>query len=475
MRHCQAVVIGGGCGGLAAAAKLKQEGVNEVVLIERDRELGGVLNQCIHNGFGLTTFKEQLSGPAFAERYEQQVFDAEVEVKLGTMVTHMSGDRVIQYVNPEEGYQQIRADIIILAVGCYERSRGALGIPGERPTGVYTAGQAQRYLNIDGYLVGKRVFILGSGDIGLIMARRMTLEGAEVLGVAELMPYSNGLPRNMKQCLDDFGITLYLSHTVTNIYGHDRLERIEVSEVDADKMPITGTEMYFDVDTLLLSVGLIPENTLAEEAGIVMDPIIRGPVVDENYMTSVPGVFACGNGLHVHDLADFVTKQAGEAALGAIRYIRYINTVMSDKATSDSRTEEASAPGDEAEAQPQADLQSGYDDVKNDITSGLRISDMGKLQSDYDDIKAGNLVGYVVPARIHRMNLPKTVTFYFRVRKPMKNITIELAKGDTVLRTINKDAVIPSEMEQIVLAGKQLEQACGNLEIRIKEDSHERI
>ena len=315
MRHCQAVVIGGGCGGLAAAAKLKQEGLKDVVLIEKDAELGGVLNQCIHNGFGLTTFKEQLSGPSFAERYEDQVVEAGVEVKLNTMVTHMSSDRIIEYVNQEEGYQKLQADIIILSVGCYERSRGALAISGERPTGVYTAGQAQRYLNIDGYMVGKSVFILGSGDIGLIMARRMSLEGAKVLGVAELMPYSNGLPRNMKQCLDDFGIPLYLSHTVTNVYGEDRLEKIELAKVDENRNPIPGSEMYFDVDTLLLSVGLIPENSLAEEAGIDMDMSTRGPIVDENYMTSVPGIFACGNGLHVHDLADFVTKQAGEAAL----------------------------------------------------------------------------------------------------------------------------------------------------------------
>ena len=223
------------------------------------------------------------------------------------MVVHLYPDRRIEYVNPQEGYVTISADAVILAVGCYERSRGAVEIPGERPSGIYTAGQAQRYLNMDGYLVGKKVFILGSGDIGLIMARRMTLEGAKVYGVAELMPYSNGLPRNMKQCLEDFGIPLYLSHTVTHIYGHDRLEKIELSEVGPDRKPIAGTEQYFDVDTLLLSVGLIPENHLGDEAGIVMDPRTRGPVVDENYMTSIPGVFACGNGLHVHDLVDFVT------------------------------------------------------------------------------------------------------------------------------------------------------------------------
>ena len=414
MRHCQAVVIGGGCGGLAAAAKLKQEGLKDVVLIEKDAELGGVLNQCIHNGFGLTTFKEQLSGPSFAERYEDQVVEAGVEVKLNTMVTHMSRDKVIEYVNQEEGYQKLQADIIILSVGCYERSRGALAISGERPTGVYTAGQAQRYLNIDGYMVGKSVFILGSGDIGLIMARRMSLEGAKVLGVAELMPYSNGLPRNMKQCLDDFGIPLYLSHTVANVYGEDRLEKIELAKVDENRNPIPGSEMYFDVDTLLLSVGLIPENSLAEEAGIDMDMSTRGPIVDENYMTSVPGIFACGNGLHVHDLADFVTKQAGEAALGALRYLN---------------------------------------------GSG----------GDYSSVKAGNLIGYVVPAKLHKENLPKTVTLYFRVRKPLTNVTIEISKGSKVIRSIHKDHLIPSEMEQVIIANTMLEDAEGDLLVQIKE------
>lgn len=414
MRHCQAVVIGGGCGGLAAAAKLKQEGLKDVVLIEKDAELGGVLNQCIHNGFGLTTFKEQLSGPSFAERYEDQVVEAGVEVKLNTMVTHMSSDRIIEYVNQEEGYQKLQADIIILSVGCYERSRGALAISGERPTGVYTAGQAQRYLNIDGYMVGKSVFILGSGDIGLIMARRMSLEGAKVLGVAELMPYSNGLPRNMKQCLDDFGIPLYLSHTVTNVYGEDRLEKIELAKVDENRNPIPGSEMYFDVDTLLLSVGLIPENSLAEEAGISMDMSTRGPIVDENYMTSVPGIFACGNGLHVHDLADFVTKQAGEAALGALRYLN---------------------------------------------GSG----------GDYSSVKAGNLIGYVVPAKLHKENLPKTVTLYFRVRKPLTDVTIEISKGGKVIRSIHKDHLIPSEMEQVIIANTMLEDAEGDLLVQIKE------
>ena len=443
MRHCKAVVIGGGCGGLAAAAKLKQEGLSDVVLIERDIELGGVLNQCIHNGFGLTTFKEQLSGPAFAERYEREAVSSGVEIKLGTMVTHMSSDRVIDYVSKEEGYQKLQSDIIILAVGCYERSRGALGIPGERPAGVYTAGQAQRYLNIDGYMVGQKVLILGSGDIGLIMARRMSLEGAEVLGVAELMPYSNGLPRIMKQCLDDFGIPLYLSHTVTNIYGRDRLERIELTKVDDKRQTIKGSEMYFDVDTLLLSVGLIPENTLAEEAGIEIDPSIRGPIVDENYMTSVPGIFACGNGLHVHDLADFVTKQAGEAAVGAARYYDALKQ----------RLKEAH-DGDEAEA-----FGLSPDDDDESLAGG-----------SYCEAHAGNMVSYVVPARLHKKNLPKAVTLYLRVRKPMNDVTIEISKGDKLMRSIHKDVVIPSEMEQVVIAGKHLEEADGDLTVQIKEN-----
>ena len=292
-------------------------------------------------------------------------------------------------------------------------------------------------------MVGKKVFILGSGDIGLIMARRMSLEGAEVLGVAELMPYSNGLPRNMKQCLDDFGIPLYLSHTVTNIYGRDRLERIELTKVDDKRQPIKGSEMYFDVDTLLLSVGLIPENTLAEEAGIEMDPSIRGPIVDENYMTSVPGIFACGNGLHVHDLADFVTKQAGEAAVGAARYYEALKQ----------RLKEAH-DGDEAE------------------TFGLSPDDDDEslASNSYCETHAGNMVSYVVPAKLHKKSLPKAVTLYFRVRKPMNDVTIEISKGDKLMRSIHKDVVIPSEMEQVVIAGKHLEEADGDLTVQIKEN-----
>lgn len=417
MKHYQAAVIGGGSAGLAAAVRLKQLGIDDVIVLEKDAEAGGILNQCIHNGFGLQTFHEQLSGPAYAERFEDQARDLNVEIRLNTMVVRLYPDRRIEYVNPEEGYVTITADAVILAVGCYERSRGAVEIPGERPSGIYTAGQAQRYLNIDGYLVGKKVFILGSGDIGLIMARRMTLEGAKVYGVAELMPYSNGLPRNMKQCLEDFGIPLYLSHTVTHIYGHDRLERIELSEVGKDRKPIPGTEQYFDVDTLLLSVGLIPENHLGDEAGIVMDPRTKGPVVDENYMTSIQGVFACGNGLHVHDLVDFVTHQAAKAAEGAARYL------------------------------------------KQETSSGKGISAL-----------PGENVGYVVPGLLHPNQLPPIIEFYFRVPKPMDAGMIIVRSGDQILRQVHKEKLVPSEMEQLVLAGKQLSGLKENLTVEVKED-----
>lgn len=417
MKHYQAAVIGGGSAGLAAAVRLKQLGIDDVIVLEKDAEAGGILNQCIHNGFGLQTFHEQLSGPAYAERFEDQARDLNVEIRLNTMVVRLYPDRRIEYVNPEEGYVTITADAVILAVGCYERSRGAVEIPGERPSGIYTAGQAQRYLNIDGYLVGKKVFILGSGDIGLIMARRMTLEGAKVYGVAELMPYSNGLPRNMKQCLEDFGIPLYLSHTVTHIYGHDRLERIELSEVGKDRKPIPGTEQYFDVDTLLLSVGLIPENHLGDEAGIVMDPRTKGPVVDENYMTSIQGVFACGNGLHVHDLVDFVTHQAAKAAEGAARYL------------------------------------------KQETSSGKGISAL-----------PGENVGYVVPGLLHPDQLPPIIEFYFRVRKPMDAGMIIVRSGDQILRQVHKEKLVPSEMEQLVLAGKQLSGLKESLTVEVKED-----
>lgn len=416
MRNYQAVIIGGGSAGLSAAVTLKKKGIQDILVIEKDGEAGGILQQCIHNGFGLQTFKEQLSGPAYAERFEDMAKQLNVEIKLNTMVVQLHADRTIEYVNPTEGYVTVSADAVILAVGCYERSRGAVEIPGERPAGIYTAGQAQRYLNIDGYLVGRKVFILGSGDIGLIMARRMTFEGAKVYGVAELMPYSNGLPRNIKQCLDDFNIPLYLSHTVTHIYGHDRLERIEVSKVGPDRKPIEGSQMYFDVDTLLLSVGLIPENHLADDAGIQMNPRTRGPIVDDSYMTSAEGIFACGNGLHVHDLVDFVTLEAGRAAEGAARYLNH--------ASSAGRT----------------------------------------VQTE-----AGEGIGYVVPGLLHTDDMKNNVEFFFRVRNPMDEGVITVRCGDRVLRSITKKKLMPSEMERVLLTKDQLSHLEDNLVIEVKE------
>ncbi|MBE6121992.1 MAG: FAD-binding protein [Erysipelotrichaceae bacterium] len=416
MRKYQAVIIGGGSAGLAAAVTMKQNGIDDILVIEKDREPGGILQQCIHNGFGLQTFKEQLSGPAYAERFIDQAEELGVKILLNTMVTHLSKDRVIEYVNPEEGCVQIQADAVILAVGCYERSRGALAIPGERPAGVFTAGQAQRYLNIEGYLVGKKVFILGSGDIGLIMARRMTLEGAKVYGVAELMPYSNGLPRNIQQCLNDFNIPLYLSHTVTHIYGKDRLERIELSAVDENRKPIPGSEQYFDVDTLLLSVGLIPENHLAEEAGVKLDPRTKGPVVDEDYMTNVEGIFSCGNGLHVHDLVDFVTLQAQRAAAGAVRYLK-----------------EGQKTKPSVKAEP------------------------------------GNGIGYVVPAVIHPGEVSGTKEFFFRIKAPVDKAVVKAVCGGRVIRQRNRTKMVPSEMERITLTEKELNELDGDLVIEMEE------
>lgn len=416
MKNYQAIIIGGGSAGLSAAVTLKKNGIEDIVVLEKDCEPGGILEQCIHNGFGLQTFKEQLSGPAYAERYVRMAEEAGVLIKLNTMVTKMTADRVVEYVNPEEGAVKISGDAIILAVGCYERARGAINILGTRPAGVYTAGQAQRYLNIEGYLVGRRVFILGSGDIGLIMARRMTLEGAKVLGVAEIMPYSNGLPRNIKQCLEDFDIPLYLSHTVTRTYGKDRLEKIELMEVDENRKPVPGTEQYFDVDTLLLSVGLIPENHLADEAGIRMNPVTRGPVVDDTYMTSVPGIFACGNGLHVHDLVDFVSLQAARAAEGAAGYLK---------------------------------------DRK----------DRGRIQK----VNPGENVSYTVPACVHPEDVRGNVEFFFRVRKPMDEAVLEIRSGDRVIRTMKKKKLMPSEMERAILTAKEIEGLNEDVTIAVKE------
>ena len=321
MKTCQLAIIGGGPAGLAAACAAYDAGLRDILILERDRELGGILNQCIHNGFGLHHFKEELTGPEYAGRFIEMLRETSVTVLSDTMVLDVTPEKHVCCVNTTDGYQEIAAQAVVLAMGCRERTRGAISIPGTRCSGIFTAGAAQRYVNIEGYMVGKRIVILGSGDIGLIMARRMTLEGAKVLACVELMPYSSGLNRNIVQCLHDFDIPLYLSHTITDIQGKNRLERVVVSEVGSDRRPIPGTEMVFDCDTLLLSVGLIPENELTRRAGIDMDRRTNGPRVFENMETSIPGVFACGNVVHVHDLVDFVTAEAEKAGRSAAEYV----------------------------------------------------------------------------------------------------------------------------------------------------------
>ncbi len=388
------VIIGGGSAGMAAAISAYDAGIRDILILERGNMLGGILNQCIHNGFGLQYFKEELTGPEFLTRFANEVKARGIEYKLGANVLSISKEKVVSYVCQEDGAVDVEAKAIIMAAGCYERSSGAIGIPGERPAGVITAGQAQLYLNEYGYLVGKKVFILGSGDIGLIMARRMTLEGAKVLGVAELMPYSNGLNRNIQQCLIDFDIPLYLSHTVSKVIGKGKLEAIEISQVDEKLQPIPGTEKRFEVDTLLLSIGLIPNNDLLDKMGIPTSST-RGSEVNDNLETAIPGVFSCGNVLHVHDLVDYVVEEGRVAGLGAAKYL------------------------------------------KGELKPSTAIM----------PTKPGDGIGYVVPARVELDNCDESVTVKFRVRKPRKNVYIVYSQGETIVKRVLKTAIIPSEME----------------------------
>jgi len=415
------IVIGGGPAGLAAAYEAYKNGIEKILILERDKELGGILNQCIHNGFGVHSFNEELTGPEYATRYIEMLSSTNVEYKLDTMVLSISNGgevKTVEAINTNEGYLTLDASAIILSMGCRERTRGAIQIPGERPSGIFTAGTAQRYINMEGYMVGKKVVILGSGDIGLIMARRMTLEGAEVKACVELMPYSNGLNRNIVQCLNDYNIPLLLSHTITQIIGKHRLEAVVVSEVDNDKNPIPGTEQTLECDTLLLSVGLIPENEITKNAGIDIDRRTSGPLVNEAMETNVKGIFACGNVVHVHDLVDFVSEEGGKAGRSAAKYIQHM------------------------------------------LVEGQEVT----------EIKNGSRVNYTVPQKIRLENISEAQEFMFRVSNVFKdvNITVRNSEGE-LIKKLRRPVVTPGEMEKIKLKKTELEQAKGSLTIALEE------
>ena len=405
MKSYDIVVIGGGPAGLAAAAAAKRSGIDSILILERDKELGGILNQCIHNGFGLHTFKEELTGPEYAHRFIEQVQELNIEYCLNTMVIDISHEKVVTAMNREEGLFEIQAKAVILAMGCRERSRGALNIPGYRPAGIYSAGTAQRLVNMEGFMPGREVVILGSGDIGLIMARRMTLEGAKVKVVAELMPYSGGLKRNIVQCLDDFGIPLKLSHTVVEIRGKERLTGITLAQVDGRGKPIPGTEEDYDCDTLLLSVGLIPENELSRGMGVDIEPITSGPSVNESLETNIDGVFACGNVLHVHDLVDYVSEEAAAAGENAAKYVKGILPANSGK------------------------------EIKLVPTDGVR---------------------YTVPKTIDPERMTEELTVRFRVGNVYKNCFVSVYfDGERVVHR-KRPVLAPGEMENVKFKKTQL-------------------
>ena len=400
MEQRKIVIIGGGPAGMSAAISAYESGVTDVLILERDAALGGILQQCIHNGFGLHRFGEELSGPEYAWKYEKKVRELGIEYRLNTMVLDITPDKVITATSAQDGIVEIKAEAIILAMGCRERPRGALNIPGERPSGIYSAGMAQKLVNILGYMPGKNVVILGSGDIGLIMARRMTLEGAKVHAVCELMPYSGGLVRNIEQCLNDFGIPLLLSHTVTGIHGKERLEGVTISKVDENRRAIEGTEQYIPCDTLLLSVGLIPENELTKSAGLALNPVTSGAEVDQDRQTETEGIFSCGNVLHVHDLVDFVSEEAEIAGKSAAEY----------------------------------------------VTNGIEHNADIKIKTD-------GKIRYTVPQRI---STEKDVNVYFRVGNVYRNSRITVKDGERVIISKKKEKLAPGEMECVKLTRDQI-------------------
>lgn len=419
------IIIGGGPAGLAAAYEASKEGLEKILIVERDIELGGILNQCIHNGFGIHFFKEELTGPEYAERYLDFLKKTKVEVKLNTIVLSLQDEgeiKKVNTINPEEGLQVLETNTIILAMGCRERTRGAIMIPGERPAGIFTAGTAQRYINIEGYMVGKKVVILGSGDVGLIMARRLTLEGAEVKACVELMPYSNGLNRNVVQCLVDYNIPLLLSHTVTEIKGRNRVESVTISKVDENNQPIKGTEQEIPCDTLLLSVGLIPENELSKNAGIPMDYRTSGPVVNESMETGIPGIFACGNVVHVHDLVDFVSEEGIKAGKNAANYV----------------------------------LNKGAVQFKG---NAFKV-----------DIQIGDRVGYTVPQYIRLDKVREKQEIMFRVRNVYENLYITVrGKDGGLIKKIMRPHLAPGEMEKISLKSEEITKCNGVIHINLEE------
>lgn len=412
------IVIGGGPAGLAAALSAYENGLKNILIIERDKELGGILNQCIHNGFGLHYFKEELTGPEYAGKFIKMLEDTAVSVMTDTMVLEITKEKQVHCVNSKDGYQILDAKAIVLAMGCRERTRGAISIPGTRPAGILTAGAAQRYVNIEGHMVGKKVVILGSGDIGLIMARRMTLEGAEVLACVELMPYSGGLQRNIVQCLNDFNIPLYLSHTIIDIEGKNRVEGVTIAKVGADRKPIAGTEIHFDCDTVLLSVGLIPENELTKTADITIDPRTNGAVVFENMETSADGIFACGNVVHVHDLVDFVTAESQKAGKAAADY----------------------------------------------VLNGEKGKD------DFIALSNGNGVGYTVPQKIRKG--ADGAEIFFRVRQIFGNSAIVVKdENDNLIAKFKREHLAPGEMEKISIPKVLLDKiATGSATVSVEEE-----